>query len=162
LTTRRAYTREAVQKLDSAEDAGRLLEQRPEKTTTYQVSKEILDQLPHEESAGKLRATTEEEDRELAAYLGVEVSELDRPFSVVDAKCQNCERQISFLDFAQTAVDTGAHDKEMLATILTGRGGAWLTIRGLDGGRDVICINCGKVALEPGLPEYGNGEYRYA
>lgn len=151
-----------MQKLDSADEAGRLLEQRPEKTTTYQVSREILQQLPREESTGKLRETSEEEDRELADFLGVEVGELDRPFFVVDAPCKNCGRQIAFLDFAKTAVDSGVHDKEMLSTILTGRDGAWLTIRGLDGGRDVICIACGSVALEPGLPEYGDGSYRYA
>lgn len=145
----------------SEEDIRRLLDDRPEKTQTYPVPRELMDRIPLDTKA-ELRAISDDETRELADYLEADVSELDGPFKVVEASCPNCNRQISFLDFVQTAVDEKAHELGRLREILTGRGGAWITIRGRDGGRAVICVGCGQVARTPDYSEYSSSSYAYA
>jgi hypothetical protein len=151
-----------VQALASEQDVRRLLEQRPKTTQTYQVPPELAGRIPHDQRV-QLRSMEDVEIKELAAYLGVGVEELDGPFSVVEATCPNCSRLISFLDFVQTAVNKGVHEREELREILTGRAGAWVTIRGRDGGRPVSCAGCGATARVPnGYSEYSSSSYAYA
>ena len=145
----------------SEEDVRSLLQDRPEQTQTYPVSRELIGRIPPD-SKVELRAVGDEETKQLAEYLEVDVEELDGPFRVVDATCENCGRQITFLDFVQTAVDGGAHDRAQLTEVLTGRGGAWITIRGLDGGRAVVCVGCGGTARMPDYSEYSSSSYMYA
>ena len=146
----------------SEEDVRRLLDDRPDKTQTHPVSREVLERVPLDTKT-ELRTVDDDETKQLAEYLEVEVSDLDGPFRVVEAKCVNCDRQLAFLDFVKTAVDEGAHDREQLVEILTGRGGAWIPIRGRDGGRAVICIGCGQPGrLSEGYSEYSSSSYAYA
>jgi 1-acyl-sn-glycerol-3-phosphate acyltransferase len=145
----------------SEDEVRGLLENRPEKTQTHPVERDLLSRLPLDAKV-ELRALNDDEARELAEYLEVDAAELDGPFRVVDANCDNCGRQISFLDFVQTAVDEGAHEKDQLRDVLTGRAGAWLTIRGTDGGRPVTCIVCGALARVSEYSEYSGGSYAYA
>jgi hypothetical protein len=147
--------------LTSEEDIRRLLDDRPDKTQTYPIDRELMSRIPVDTKA-ELRPISDEETQQLADYLEVDVKELDGPFKVVDANCQNCDRQITFLDFVQTAVDQEAHDRDQLREILTGRAGAWITIRGRDGGRPVTCIGCGEIARMPAYSEYTGGGYAYA
>jgi hypothetical protein len=145
----------------SADEVNRLLEDRPEITQTYPVDRDTLSRIQLD-TKGELREIGDDETEELARYLDADAKELDGPFRVVDARCESCDRQITFLDFVRTAVDEGAHDREQLREILTGRGGAWLTIRGQDGGRPVICGGCGNTARMPAYSEYSGGGYAYA
>ncbi len=148
-----------MRRLESLEEVRRLLKERPEQTTTYSVPEEFLVRLPPET---KLRESDAEELEELAKYLGASPKELAGPFRVVDANCESCNRRITFLDFVQTAVDMDAHPREELRAVLTGEKGAWLTIRGRDGGRPVICGGCGKQARMPAYSEYSSSSYAYA
>jgi 1-acyl-sn-glycerol-3-phosphate acyltransferase len=143
------------------EEVRRLLENRPEKTQTHPVDRDLVSRVPLDAKV-ELRALNDDEVRELAEYLDVDASELDGPFRVVDANCENCGRQISFLDFVSTAVNEGAHEKDQLRDVLTGQAGAWLTIRGADGGRPVTCIVCGQLARVSEYSEYSGGSYAYA
>jgi 1-acyl-sn-glycerol-3-phosphate acyltransferase len=145
----------------SEDEVRGLLENRPEKTQTHPVERDLLSRLPLDAKV-ELRALNDDEVRELADYLEVDTAELDGPFRVVDAKCESCGRQIGFVDFVSTAVDEGAHDKGQLRDVLTGQAGAWLTIRGSDGGRPVTCIVCGAVARVSDYSEYSGGSYAYA
>jgi 1-acyl-sn-glycerol-3-phosphate acyltransferase len=145
----------------SEDEVRGLFENRPEKTQTHPVERDLLSRLPVDAKV-ELRALSGDEVRELADYLEVDAAELDGPFRVVDAKCDNCGRQIGFVDFVSTAVDEGAHEKDQLRDVLTGQAGAWLTIRGLDGGRPVTCVACGAVARVSEYSEYSGGSYAYA
>jgi 1-acyl-sn-glycerol-3-phosphate acyltransferase len=145
----------------SEDEVRGLLENLPEKTQTHPVERDLLSRLPVDAKV-ELRALNDDEVRELAEYLEVDSAELDGPFRVVDAKCDNCGRQISFLDFVHSAVDEGAHEKDQLRDVLTGRAGAWLTIRGTDGGRPVTCIVCGALARVSEYSEYSGSSYAYA
>lgn len=146
----------------SEKDVRRLLDDRPEQTQTHPVSRDVIGRVPLD-TRTELRTMDDDETQQLAEFLEVDVSELDGPFRVVDAKCVNCDRQITFLDFVKTAVDEGAHEREQLVEILTGRGGAWITIRGLDGGRPVVCSGCGQPGrLSEGYSEYSSSSYAYA
>jgi hypothetical protein len=148
--------------LTSEEEIRRLLDDRPERTQTYRVPPNLVGRIPLDTRV-KLRSMDDAETRELADYLGIAVEDLDRPLRVVDAGCPHCERRITFLDFVQTAVQTGQHERAQLREILTGRAGAWITIRGRDGGRPVVCAHCGQIARMPnGYSEYSSGSYAYA
>jgi hypothetical protein len=99
----------------------------------------------------------------VALYLEVAVEDLDGPLRVVDARCRHCQRRITFLDFILTAVRSGHHKRVQLRDVLTGQAGAWITIRGQDGGRPVTCSRCGQVARMPNeYSEYSNPNYAYA
>jgi hypothetical protein len=151
-----------VQTLASEKEVRRLLEQRPKTTQTYRVPPEVVGRVPIDKKV-RLRSLEDDEIKELAEYLEVGVEELDGPFSVVEASCPNCSRQITFLDFVQTAVDKGVHERAELREILTGRAGAWITIRGRDGGRPVSCAGCGATARMPNAySEYSSSSYAYA
>jgi hypothetical protein len=138
-----------------------MLQDRPERTQTHPTTREVIAVVPSD-TQPELRTLGEDETKQLADYLGVETSELDGPFRVVDASCEGCGRQLTFVDFVQTAVDQGAHERDQLRDVLTGRVGAWITIRGEDGGRGVICIECGQLRANDGYSEYSSSSYAYA
>jgi len=126
------------------------------------VSREVLGRVPVDKKV-RLRSMSKAEVQELADYLGARVDELDGPFKVVRANCPHCERLITFLDFVQTGVKKRAHTKAALRDILTGRAGAWITIRGADGGRPVLCARCGESArMANDYSEYSSSSYAYA
>jgi hypothetical protein len=147
--------------LTSEDEIRRLLQDRPEYTQTYQVSEDLASRIPLD--ATGLRRMEESELRELADYLEVEVDYLRGPFRVVDAECPRCGRRITFLDFVQTAVNEGVHDRSELRTILTGEAGNWITVRGRDGGRPVRCSRCQQTLRMLGeYSEYSSSNYAYA
>lgn len=146
--------------IESEAEVRRLLENRPHRTRTYRVDAESLQKL---DSDRELRELTKSEVQDVADFLEVDLSDLQGPFKVVDAACPSCERRLGFLDFVRTAVHSEAHDRDLLREVLTGRAGYWLTIRGLDGGRPVICARCGQIARLPnGYSEYSSSSYAYA
>lgn len=148
--------------LTSKEAIQRLLEDRPEKTRTYQTTPEALHSVQLD-TKERLRSMDKYEIEQLAVYLAVPLDQLAGDFRVVDLNCPHCGRLISFLDFVHAAVGARQHAREELAEILTGRRGAWITIRGRDGGRPVICAECGQIArITDGYSEYSNNNYAYA
>jgi hypothetical protein len=148
--------------IESEDEVRRLLQDRPHRTRTYRVQAESLRGLPVDGDR-ELRTLTDAEVGELAEFLGVDAGDLSGPFKVVDVACPSCDRRLGFVDFVRTAVATDVHDRDLLREVLTGRAGAWLTVRGLDGGRPVICARCGQVARMPnGYSEYSSSSYAYA
>ncbi|MFD5890558.1 hypothetical protein ACFWHQ_31930 [Streptomyces sp. NPDC060334] len=148
------------------EEALRLLADRPETTRTYQVPADLLERLSLD-PAPDMRAMDEEETQELADYLEVSAAAIKGPLKVVDTQCAYCGRVVTFLDFVKTAVDGGQHDPVQLREVLTGHNGAWITIRGRDGGRPAHCARCGRtVAMRKknggGYSEYSSSSYAYA
>jgi hypothetical protein len=139
------------------------LEDRPDTTQTYRVPSGTISKLPSDETP-EMRSLADREVTELAAYLEVSATELRGPFKVVDIKCPSCSRLITFLDFARTAVEFGAHGKEELRSVLTGKNGEWITVRGRDGGRPVHCAQCGNAIPRKDVPysEYQSRDYAYA
>ncbi len=112
-----------------------------------------------------MREMDEAETLKLAEYLEVPAQDLRGPLKVVDVRCPSCTRRLSFLDFAKTAVELGAHGKEDLRHVLTGKSGEWITIRGRDGGRPVNCAQCGHDVPRPMAgcySEYSSSDYAYA
>ena len=154
---------EGVVEITSEEEIRQLLDDRPKRTQTYRVPPNLVGRIPLDTRV-KLRSMDDAETQELADYLGIAVVDLDGPFRVVDAECPHCKRRITFLDFVQTAVEMGQHERAELREILTGRAGAWITIRGRDGGRPVVCTRCGQNArmANGGYSEYASGSYAYA
>jgi hypothetical protein len=141
-------------------ELSRVLAGRPERTETYEVERTARGQGAHDRSQS-MREMDGEETAELAQYLGISTSELHGPFWVAQAVCSNCGRRTTFLDFAKSGVDSGAHSVEQLASILTSRDRAWITVVGTDGGRRVACANCGD-DLEPDINDgYHSGAYDY-
>jgi hypothetical protein len=148
--------------LTSEADVRKLLDNRPKRTQTYQVAAGVLGRVPLDTRA-RLRTMTKGEVAELANYLDVPADELDGPFKVVRAECPHCGRQLTFVDFAKTGVTKRVHTKAQLRDILTGKAGSWITIRGEDGGRDVLCARCGRLArVRDGYSEYSSSSYAYA
>lgn len=148
--------------LTSEDEIRRLLADRPATTRTYQVARELIGRLPLD-TRRELREMDDAETLELADYLEVAVEKLDGPFRVVDSHCPSCERHITFLDFAKTATKDGPHQVAQLRDVLSGRGGAWITIRGRDGGRPVTCAGCGhSMRSRGGYSEYSSSSYAYA
>lgn len=147
--------------VSSPDEITQLLQDRPEKTQTYQVSADVAGRVPLD-SVG-LRQMDDAEVRELAEYLEVDVDSLRGPFRVIDADCPQCGRRTTFLDFVKTAVADGAHDRERLSAVLTGQAGNWITVRGRDGGRPVRCAGCAQALRMPGAySEYSSSSYAYA
>lgn len=144
-----------------AREIRRLLTERPARTRTFRVSRQVLSTVPLDTRV-RLRAMTKPEVRELAEYLDVSPEQLDGPFKVVRANCPSCDRRLTFPDFVETAVKRRAHSKAALRDVLTGRAGAWLTIRGRDGGRPVTCGGCGATARMSDYSEYSSSSYAYA
>lgn len=144
------------------DDVRTLLADRPAQTRTHRVPSDVLKKIQLD-SSDHLRIMDHDEVVELAGYLGEPVEGLQGPFMVVDVHCQDCDRHLTFLDFAKTAVDQGAHDHAQLREVLAGRRGAWLTIRGRDGGRPVTCSSCSAtLRMRPGYSEYSSSSYAYA
>ncbi|MET9886488.1 hypothetical protein ABZZ20_25790 [Streptomyces sp. NPDC006430] len=141
------------------------LKNRPETTHTYRVPVGLIAALPLTEAPG-MRVLDEAETQELAHYLGTPASSLKGPLKVLDSRCSECSRRITFLDFAKTAVDLGFHPKDGLRDVLTGKGGEWITIRGRDGGRPVNCAQCGndvpRLRMNGSYSEYSSSSYAYA
>jgi hypothetical protein len=144
-----------------------LVENRPEHSRTYQIdpaiATEVRKAIPVRRAAsGPVREMNPAEMRELASYLEIPVSEFRGPYSVSDITCRSCGRHLTMLDFAKTSVDAGLHSKALVAQVLTGRAGIWVTIRGLDGGRYANCAACGQqshtrfihYACDPSFPTY--------
>lgn len=153
---------ETVIRLGSEDEVRYLLAHRPDRTRTYAVPREVFGQIALD-TRRELREMNESETRELAEFLEVTVEDLDGPLMVVDARCPDCERHLTFLDFTKTALRSGRHDLVRLREILTGNKGAWITIRGLDGGRPVMCAQCGAIARLPNdYSEYSSSSYAYA
>lgn len=148
--------------LRTADDVRELLYERPARTRTYRVDRETLRALPSDDPP-EMRTMDDTEVAELAEHLGVRTDDLDGPFRVVELRCPECDRHTTFLDFVATAEQHGAHELVQLRGVLTGRAGAWLTIRGRDGGRPVDCLGCG-TTLRPreGYSEYSSSSYAYA
>jgi hypothetical protein len=144
-----------------------LVENRPEHSRTYQIdpaiAAEIWKAIPDWRApSGPVREMNPAEMCELASYLEIPVTEFREPYSVSDISCRGCGRHLTMLDFAKTGVDAGLHPKALIAQVLTGRAGMWVTIRGLDGGRYANCATCGKqsptpfihYACDPSFPKY--------
>ncbi|MEV3929673.1 MULTISPECIES: hypothetical protein [unclassified Streptomyces] len=140
----------------SYDEVVRMLRDRPEKTRTYEVESGVIERLPTDTPAC-LRPMNEDEVRELADYLQVSPSALRGPFHVVDHTCSSCARTTTFLDFVKTAVDAQVHGRDTLRSVLTDAEASWVTVRGRDGGRPVMCADCGDVLL--GALKCGGGEY---
>jgi hypothetical protein len=133
--------------LQSLEELEALLDDRPEVTRTYQVdpsiAAEMLEAIRSLDSGVKVRQMTAPEVAELAQYLSISVEEFSGPLTVSDIGCSGCGRRFTILDIAKTAVDDGLHAKALLAAVLTGKAGTWVTVRGKDGGRYANCSACG-------------------
>jgi hypothetical protein len=138
-----------------------LLQKRPAKTLTYKVQASVLKQILSDTKV-RQRSMRAAEEKELAAYLEVQVKSLKGPFKVVEASCPHCDRHITFLDFVKTGIEEGPHDKAQLKAVLTGRAGAWLTIRGQDEGRPLRCATCTRIVRTVAYSEYSSSSYAYA
>jgi hypothetical protein len=152
--------------LTSQAELEHLLADRPRRTQTYRVPRDLLASIPND-SPPTLRKLSDSEIEELAEYLDVAADQLDGPFFVVDHTCKKCGHKLGFLDFVKTAVNTGHHDRAELRDVLTGRGRSWITIRGRDGGRPVSCASCGELIVSirsegADYSEYSNNNYAYA
>ena len=148
--------------LESSDEIRHLLANRPHRTRTYRVEPDALQDLAPDNDR-RLRTLDDSEVRDVADFLEVDAAELKGPFKVVDATCPSCDRRLGFVDFVQTAVRSDTHDRDLLRKVLTGDHGHWLTIRGLDGGRPVLCLRCGAIARLPnGYSEYSSSSYAYA
>jgi hypothetical protein len=149
----------ALQDIDAVEA---LLRDRPARTRTYRVTMELLAAIDAD-GTQSLRTLDDRELLDLADLLGVAANQVAGPFRVVDAACPSCARRISFVDFVQTAARSSVDDIASRAAVLTGQVGAWITIRGRDGGRAVTCTGCGRIARDPaGYSEYSSKTYAYA
>ncbi|WP_371478160.1 hypothetical protein [Kitasatospora sp. NBC_00315] len=158
-------TKECAVKL-GYDDVMELVRRRPPHTRTYEVASDVLERLPLDTSP-TLRRMSDAEVEELAEYLATSSGSIVGPLKVIDHQCGHCDRVTTFLDFVKTAVDDGHHDREKLRNILAGTGGAWITIRGADGGRPVRCARCDSdVQLLPDgggeYSEYSSSSYAYA
>lgn len=92
-----------------------------------------------------MRQMSPEEMNEVAEYLEVNPEEisLNGPFNVhKEMVCPNCSRNCSFLDIAKTAIESGAHSKEMVRDIVMGKRGMFVSISGTSHERLVKCADC--------------------
>jgi hypothetical protein len=140
----------------SYDDVVQMLRERPEQTRTYEVESGVIQRLPLD-TPECLRSMNEDEVQELADYLQTSSSALRGPFQVVDHTCSRCARPTTFLDFVKTAIDAQQHSRDELRSVLTDAKAEWLTVRGRDGGRPVLCAKCGDPLL--GALRCGGGEY---
>jgi hypothetical protein len=62
----------------------------------------------------------------------------------------------------KTGIDEGPHDKGQLKAVLTGRAGAWWTVRGQDDGRPLRCATCARSVRFSEYSEYSSSSYAYA
>lgn len=150
--------------IHSLQEFHNLLTDRPPTTKTYrgvgtEVIEGIWDRQSHWCSA---RQMSNRELSLLAEYLDVPQHELRGPF-LVDSRiaCSHCLSAISFVDFVSTAVEGHQHNKKMIADILCGRGGFWVTIGGKNAERVVKCFHC-KTANTYQSHTYSSPNYAYA
>jgi|GEM_PF-2979850 len=139
--------------LQSLEELEVLLDDRPNETRTYRVAPnaaaEILGAVRSLDNGLRIREMDTSEVEELAQYLEVASEDFQGPLTVSDLSCSGCGRRLSILDLAKTGVEDALHSKEMLAAVLTGNAGQWVTVRGRDGGRHANCSACGRLSDAP-------------
>ena len=134
-----------------------LLNNRPIKSKMVEVEKSAMEIV---KTTKALRAITEEETIELAEYLGVSKEDFQGPFYLESClKCNFCTRQISFIDIVKAA--TEKHSKDLMAQVLCGKKGYWVTVKGKDDSLGVKCIKCG-TDVANNLYHYVNSQYAYA
>eukprot|EP01116_Phalansterium_solitarium_P012431 TRINITY_DN286_c0_g1_i1.p2 TRINITY_DN286_c0_g1~~TRINITY_DN286_c0_g1_i1.p2 ORF type:complete len:127 (-),score=29.54 TRINITY_DN286_c0_g1_i1:138-518(-) len=124
------------------------------------VSPETLQFVQAKFNKGFREMTANELDA-LAAALGVDAKELRGPFLMGPEYVCGCGRQLSFVDVVGTAKKTGHHSNTILADILCGRAGFWLTVAGSDDSRAVECTAC-HTATSFGSHNYSSRTYAYA
>ena len=154
-----------------------LITNRPTHTTTYQIDDAIATEALAKANAG-LRQMTDAEGNsthttppailisvesvvELAKYLDEATEQLQGPFYVDPALQCACGRQMTFTDFVSTVIESGLHDKKMIADILCGRAGTWITIGGKASVRSVRCCACDESRTYMNH-NYSGGTYAYA
>lgn len=148
--------------ITSLEQLHELLQNRPEQTETWLISKEIAKDVKI--GSDKMRKMTVSEEKELASYLDASSKELHGPFYVgKDLICPECDRNLTFLDFVKTAIEIDGiiHNKKMITDILCGRSGSWITISGKNAERTVICSSC-EHPITYLTHNYEAHEYKYA
>lgn len=154
--------RNKPREITSLEQLNELLQNRPEQTETWLISKEIATDVKI--ASEDMRKMTEVEEKELANYLDVSAEDLHGPFYIdKDLVCPECNRDLTFLDFVQTAIeiDGTIHSKKLIADILCGRNGSWITISGKNTKRTVFCANC-QHPITYFTHNYAAHEYKYA
>lgn len=152
-----------LREITSKDQLTALLNERSDNTETWLVRESVVESLL-ELGTNNMREMTETEITDLAEYLDTNVQHLNRPFMVDnDLHCPKCARKLTFLDFVKTAIEgeSGFHTKEMIAEILSGRKGNWLTIGGKNFERTVYCSNCGEGIIYR-THNYSNRNYAYA
>jgi hypothetical protein len=136
-----------VEVIQSVEELEALLADRPGRTKTYQISSASADDVSRyiktHVPGPPMRLMSPAEIEDLAHYLGAPAGEFHGSYMFSDASCAGCGRRLTLLDMAKTGVDQGLHAKDRLMTVLTGKTGYWVTVRGKDGGRRIDCANCG-------------------
>ncbi len=150
-----------MREITSKEQLKSLLQNRTESTITWLVNESVAEHL--QTKTDGMRKMTQCEVRELANYLNEDENELQEPF-YVDKRliCPECNRSLTFLDFIKTAIETDSlHSKELIADILCGRNGHWITIGGKNMKRTVHCANC-NYGITYKTHNYNNSRYAYA
>ncbi|WP_024120980.1 hypothetical protein [Bacillus halotolerans] len=153
-----------IREITSKEQFEKLIQDRPEYTETWHVNKLIAEEILLGTKTENMREMTPFEISELAQYLDVEEENLQGPFFVDKTLfCPKCKRSMTFYDFVKTAIETetGRHSKGLIAEILSGRNGHWVTIRGKKHEREVICTNCNK-GIKYKNHTYTSRNYAYA
>ncbi len=149
-----------MSQLCTMEAVTNLFHNRPDQTKTYRVQDDIAVSLFSRLTDG-MRQMTGNEEMELAAFLNVDKKELAGPFFVdPQLKC-SCGRCLTFTDFTSTVFGNGVHSKKMMADILCGKNGYWLTVAGKSGKRTVKCYECDR-QFEYDSHNYASPNYGYA
>ncbi|MGX9161917.1 hypothetical protein [Priestia megaterium] len=155
-------SRKRPREITSKEQLISLLENRPTHTETWLVNSSVAENL--QPKTDGMRKMTQEEVNELAQYLDVKEDDLEQPFYVDERLvCPDCNRSLTFLDFIKTAIkiEEGFHSKGLIADILCGRNGHWITVGGKNMKRTVYCTNC-EYGITYTTHNYNNSRYAYA
>jgi hypothetical protein len=151
--------------LQSVDELEALLKDRPDQSRTYKIDPGVVDEMIEfirsHPSGANSRTMDPAEVEELARYLDVAVEDFPGRLTVTDIACSGCGRRLTILDIAKTGVDNGLHSRELMAAVLTGRAGQWVTVRGKDGGRFVDCAACGLESVTP-IDDYACSPVAYA
>ena len=133
----------------------------PAKSVTVMVDGEVDRHIRANADEGQMREMTPHELTALAAFLGEAPASLKGPFHVDKMLvCPDCYRKLTFLDFIQTVMGVGSHSKRMIANILTGRNGVWVTFAGTEEVRTVRCLDCG-CEIKKANHNYDSSAYNY-
>lgn len=153
-----------MREITSAEQLHSLLHDRPAETETWKIGPDLSGSISDYvvQRTPTMRELTQEEVHELANYLNVTDEELCGPFFIDRSLiCPKCGRHLTFLDFVQTVTESGLHERRMLADILCGRNGTWMTIAGKNTRRVVRCSNC-QHEITYASHDYASSTYAYA